>query len=139
MPDHDAHFRQQVARERHDGLARDYRLAQPQESSENADRSPRLAWLPRRLRQLHLRRRHAPGVPTLMRTDPELIAARLGIDAAHVQRLQERGYLTRLELSEAEIRERLYTAHVRAVAPVGASATPRAQESSGPENRVVGP
>ena len=61
MFDHDPHVRRQLARERHDGLTRDYRLAQPHEASVNADRPPRVAWLPRRLRQLSLRRRHAPA------------------------------------------------------------------------------
>ena len=59
MFDHDQHFRRQLARERHDGLARDYRLAQAAESSVEA-RSQRVA---RRLRQLSLRRRHAPAYP----------------------------------------------------------------------------
>ena len=50
-----------------------------------------------------------------MRTDAEFIAARFGIDATLVRTLQTRGYLTGFDLSDPEIRERLYTAHVRAV------------------------
>ena len=96
-----------------------------------------------------------------MRTDPELIAARLGIDTPHVQRLQARGHLTRLELSDAEIRERLYTAHVHATLAqrpgasaarggldggsrceqmrLGAARSSDGRGGSRPEHRVVGP
>ena len=63
MLEHDPHFRRQLARERRDGLTRDYRLAQPHEASVDADRSPGVASLPRRFRQLYLRRRQAPAVP----------------------------------------------------------------------------
>ena len=82
-----------------------------------------------------------------MRTDPELIAARLGIDTPDVQRLQAFGYLTRLELSDAEIRERLYTAHVRAILGdsrceqmrLWAANSSDGRGGSGPGNRAVGP
>ena len=113
MLDHDPHFRRQLARERHDELARDYRLAQPHERERERTVAARRVAAAAAAAAVPAPPPRA-GVPTLMRTDPELIAARLGIDAAHVQRLQARGYLTRLELSEAEIRERLYIAHVQA-------------------------
>ncbi len=41
------------------------------------------------------------------------IAACLGLDEATLRRLQARGYLRTFDLSEAEIRERLYRAHRR--------------------------
>jgi hypothetical protein len=46
-----------------------------------------------------------------MATDPRTIAARLEIGETSVRRLQARGYLRRLTLSDAEIRHRLYRAH----------------------------
>jgi hypothetical protein len=39
------------------------------------------------------------------------IAACLGLEEATLRRLQARGYLRTLDLSEAEIRERLYRGH----------------------------
>ena len=48
-----------------------------------------------------------------MTADPRTIAARLGVDEA-VRRLQTRGYLLRLDATEAEIRERLLVAHLLA-------------------------
>jgi hypothetical protein len=50
-----------------------------------------------------------------MTTDPRVIAARLGIDEPTVRQLQARGYLLRLDATDAEIRERLLVAHVRAL------------------------
>jgi hypothetical protein len=41
------------------------------------------------------------------------MVACLGLDEALVRRLQARGYLLAFDLSEAEIRERLYHAHRR--------------------------
>ena len=41
------------------------------------------------------------------------IAACLGLEEATIRRLQARGYLLSFDLSEAEIRERLYHAHRR--------------------------
>jgi hypothetical protein len=54
--------------------------------------------------------------------DARTIAARLGIDELAVRRLQARGHLLRLDLSEQEARERLLRANVlplrrRAVGP----------------------
>jgi hypothetical protein len=49
-----------------------------------------------------------------MTTDPRTIAVRLGIDEATVRELQARGYLLRLDATEAEIRERLLIAHLGA-------------------------
>ena len=49
-----------------------------------------------------------------MTADPRTIAARLGIDEPAVRRLQARGYLLRLDATEAEIRERLLVAHLLA-------------------------
>ena len=60
MFDHDPQFRRQLGRERQEGLARDYRLAQPYDAGATEDRSPPSATVTRRLR-LHLRRRHAPA------------------------------------------------------------------------------
>ena len=48
-----------------------------------------------------------------MATDVRTIAVRLGIEPALVRRLQARGYLLRLDLTEREIRERLFRAHLR--------------------------
>jgi hypothetical protein len=48
-----------------------------------------------------------------MRSDPHRVAARLGLDEPTIRRLQARGYLSRLALTEPEIRERLYQAHLR--------------------------
>jgi hypothetical protein len=47
-----------------------------------------------------------------MRTEPERVAARLGLDGRTIRRLRARGHLSRLALSEQEIRERLYQAHL---------------------------
>ena len=41
------------------------------------------------------------------------VAACLGLDEATLRRLQARGYLRTFDLSEAEIRERLYRGHSR--------------------------
>jgi hypothetical protein len=41
------------------------------------------------------------------------MAACLGLDETLIRRLQARGYLLNFDLSEAEIRERLYRAHRR--------------------------
>jgi hypothetical protein len=41
------------------------------------------------------------------------MAACLGLDEPLIRRLQARGYLLAFDLSEAEIRERLYRAHRR--------------------------
>jgi hypothetical protein len=45
-------------------------------------------------------------------TDPAQIARRLGLSEQLVRRLQARGALHRFELSEAEIRRRLYEGHI---------------------------
>ena len=47
-----------------------------------------------------------------MRPKPHRVAVRLGLDEATIGRLQARGYLGRLALTEPEIRERLYRAHL---------------------------
>ena len=47
-----------------------------------------------------------------MRPEPHRVALRLGLGEATIRRLQARGYLRRLALSEPEIRERLYRAHL---------------------------
>ena len=46
-----------------------------------------------------------------MTSDPRTIAARLGVDEQCVRRIQARGHLLRLDLSETDIRERLYAAN----------------------------
>lgn len=48
-----------------------------------------------------------------MPTRSDHIAACLGLDEATIRRLQARGYLLTLDLTEAEARERLYRAHCR--------------------------
>jgi hypothetical protein len=47
-----------------------------------------------------------------MRTEPRQVAARLGLAETTIDRLQARGLLSRLAVTEREIRERLYRAHV---------------------------
>ena len=47
-----------------------------------------------------------------MRPEPHQVAVRLGLGEATIGRLQALGYLGRLALSEPEIRERLYRAHL---------------------------
>jgi hypothetical protein len=47
-----------------------------------------------------------------MRPKPHSVAARLGLDEPCIRRLQARGHLCRLALTELEIRERLYHAHL---------------------------
>jgi hypothetical protein len=50
-------------------------------------------------------------------TDPRTIAARLGIDESTVRKLQARGHLLRLDATDAEIRQRLLVANLRALHP----------------------
>ena len=52
-----------------------------------------------------------------MATDPRIIAARLGVDELTVRRLQARGHLLRLDVTDTEMRERLLAANVRALYP----------------------
>ena len=52
-----------------------------------------------------------------MATDPRVIAARLGVDELTVRRLQARGHLLRLDVTDKEMRERLLAANVRALHP----------------------
>jgi hypothetical protein len=47
-----------------------------------------------------------------MRPEAQRVAARLGLDEPTIRRLQARGYLSGPALSEPEIRERLYDAHL---------------------------
>jgi hypothetical protein len=47
-----------------------------------------------------------------MGPEPDRVAERLGLDETTIARLRERGHLTRLTLTEFEIRERLYRAHL---------------------------
>ncbi len=47
-----------------------------------------------------------------MRPQPHSVAARLGLDETTIRRLRARGHLPRLALTEPEIRERLYHAHL---------------------------
>lgn len=47
-----------------------------------------------------------------MNADPHKVAARLGVDAETIRRLDARDHLPRLALSEARIRARLYQAHL---------------------------
>jgi len=47
------------------------------------------------------------------RADAAWIARRLGLSEDVVRRLQQRGVLSRFDLSDAEIRRRLYEANVR--------------------------
>jgi hypothetical protein len=54
-----------------------------------------------------------------MRPEPHEVAARLGLDATTIRRLEACGYLSRLALMEAEISERLYRAHLRYVQSAG--------------------
>ncbi|HSC91272.1 MAG TPA: hypothetical protein VLB86_06425 [Gaiellaceae bacterium] len=53
------------------------------------------------------------------RNDHELIARRLGMSPELVRRLQARGALGRFDLSDAEIRRRLWAAQVRASGGAG--------------------
>lgn len=50
-----------------------------------------------------------------MRSQPHSVAARLGLDGTTIHRLQARGHLPRLALTEPEIRKRLYHAHLAEV------------------------
>jgi hypothetical protein len=47
-----------------------------------------------------------------MRPEPSEVAKRLGFGEITIARLEGRGRLSRLALTEAEIRERLYHAHL---------------------------
>ena len=47
-----------------------------------------------------------------MTADPQAIAACLGLHETTVRGLQARGYLLEFDLTEAEVRERLYCAHL---------------------------
>jgi hypothetical protein len=47
-----------------------------------------------------------------MATDTHSIAACLGVDEDTIRRLQARGYLLRFDLTEREVRRRLYDAHL---------------------------
>lgn len=49
--------------------------------------------------------------------DARTIAERLGLAEEAVRALQRRGFLRRLDLDEAEIRERLWRGHVRSGLP----------------------
>jgi hypothetical protein len=48
-----------------------------------------------------------------MRPEQNEVAARLGLDRSTIGRLRGRGYLSRLALTEPEIRQRLYRAHLK--------------------------
>jgi hypothetical protein len=61
-------------------------------------------------------------------TDPDAIAERLGLPQEAMRRLQRRGFLRQLELDDAEIRERLFRAHLTFV---------RGQEARRTENAVA--
>lgn len=50
-------------------------------------------------------------------TDAGWIARRLGLSEEVVRRLQRRGVLSRFDLSDAEIRRRLYEANLRSGGP----------------------
>jgi hypothetical protein len=52
-----------------------------------------------------------------MRPEPQRVAARLGLDETTIRRLEARGYLSRLALSEPQIRARLYDAHLAHLHP----------------------
>lgn len=47
-----------------------------------------------------------------MQPHPDQVAARLGLDETTIARLQARGQLERLALTQPEIREHLYRAHL---------------------------
>jgi hypothetical protein len=47
-----------------------------------------------------------------MRPEADRVVARLGLDETAIARLRARGRLERLALTEPEIRERLYRAHL---------------------------
>jgi hypothetical protein len=47
-----------------------------------------------------------------MPPEPEQVAARMGLDEPTIRRLKARGHLGRLELTEPEVRARLYHAHL---------------------------
>ena len=49
--------------------------------------------------------------------DPVLTATRLGLPVELVRTLQEGGILTHLDLSDREVRERLWQAHLRSAFP----------------------
>ena len=57
-------------------------------------------------------------------SDPARIASRLGVPIDLVRALQERGVLTRFDLSEREVRERLWQAHLRPVSPGSSRVAP---------------
>jgi hypothetical protein len=61
-----------------------------------------------------------------MRPEPREVAARLGLDATTIRRLEACGYLSRLALMEAEISERLYRAHLCYVQSAGENGAGRA-------------
>jgi hypothetical protein len=58
------------------------------------------------------------------------MAACLRLDEALIRRLQARGYLLNFDLSEAEIRERLYRAHRRDQLSATAPASPYTNDRS---------
>ena len=47
-----------------------------------------------------------------MQPEPHRVAARLGLDEPTIGRLEARGHLRRLALTEPQIRARLYCAHL---------------------------
>ena len=55
--------------------------------------------------------------------DSKTIAERLGLPAGVVRALQRNGFLRRLDLDDAEIRERLWRAHLRSGFPSGSPST----------------
>jgi hypothetical protein len=66
-----------------------------------------------------------------MQTHPDQVAARLGLDETTVARLRAHGQLERLALTQPEIRERLYRAHLAYL-----DAQRRSTEGSGAAERT---
>jgi hypothetical protein len=56
-----------------------------------------------------------------MHPEPHQVAMRLGLDKATIGRLQACGYLSRLSLTDPEIRHRLYFAHLLTWGPLGSA------------------
>ena len=63
-------------------------------------------------------------------TDPVRIATRLGMPVELVRTLQERGILVHFDLSDREVRERLWQAHLRAALPAETPASFQPSEGS---------
>jgi hypothetical protein len=70
-----------------------------------------------------------------MGTEARTVAARLGIDETVVRRLQARGHLLTLP-TDAEIRRRLYRAHLRFAVAGESRRRSRPRSAAGPLGRL---